>query len=148
MTSSVISMNGMFSSCSSLEYLDFPNIQISSETNMESMFYNCEKLEYINLYSYNEPETGTLINNNILDNTPEDIVICVNKNNNFENLQEIINTKSSAKISCGDEEVLTTQMEVLTTEATTVYVPEEKAPTTDIETQKNTEIETEQKTGT
>ena len=103
------------------------------------MFENCQKLEYINLYSYNEPSTGSIINNYILENTPDNIVICINKNNNFENLKEIINSKSSSKISCGDEPIFTTQIAIPTTDEQKEYFSSTNTFRTDKETNIHTD---------
>ena len=138
-SSSAIYMDGMFSSCISLVYIDLSRITINSDINMTSMFENCQKLEYINLYSYNEPSTVSIINNYILENTPDNIIICINKNNNYENLKEIINSKSSSKISCGDEPIFTTQIAIPTTDEQKEYFSSTNTFRTDKETNINTD---------
>ena len=52
-TSNVTSMNGMFSECSSLAYLDLSNFNTSKVTNMDSTFYICSSLTSLDLSNFN-----------------------------------------------------------------------------------------------
>ena len=82
-TSSVTTMDSMFSHCSSLSSINLSNFDVSSLVSMDSIFFNCVNLEYINLYNFNESK----IKPNMLENVPNNLVICINGtlNNLFYN---------------------------------------------------------------
>ena len=63
----------MFEGCKNIISIDLANFN-SSVKNLNGMFSNCEKLEYINFITYNDFEDSEVITD-ILLNTPEDIVI-------------------------------------------------------------------------
>ena len=102
-TSSVINMYSMFNSCTSLISLNLSKFLFNSVFNMSNMFYNCELLEYINIHLYNESPQQTKSIKNILDYIPENIVICINENNNKNNLLLEINKKICPVIFCGND---------------------------------------------
>ena len=66
------------------------------------MFSGCKQLEYINLQLYDEVKSITNINY-ILQNVPENLVICINKNNHITELLAQIKQKSCPTIYCGDD---------------------------------------------
>ena len=67
----------MFSGCKNLVELDLSNFGTNSVVTMEEMFSNCINLEYINFIKYNEPDDLNI--SNILEEVPENLVICINK---------------------------------------------------------------------
>ena len=100
-TSRVEQMDFMFSGCKNLVELDLSNFGTNSVVTMEEMFSNCTNLEYINFIKYNEPDDLNI--NKILEEVPENIAICINKEDsaiNLELLQIIINLKQCPTISC------------------------------------------------
>ena len=78
-SSGVTLMHHMFYNCKSLLYLDLSSFDTTSLTNTEYMFYGCEKLEYINLRkaTISTPKIQTY--GNMLTNTPNDIIFCVDE---------------------------------------------------------------------
>ena len=80
-TSRVSELAGMFYDCISLTSLDLSNFRTSSVTNMDYMFYNCSKLEYINMNSFTQ--NNQLTCNDIFAYVPDNIVVCINQNNNL-----------------------------------------------------------------
>ena len=77
-TSSVSRMDSMFSHCSSLTTLNLSNFKSSLLTSYDSMFLNCINLEYINLYNFNEGK----LKQNMFENLPNNLVICIKGNMN------------------------------------------------------------------
>ena len=61
-TSSATSMNGMFSSCTSLTSLDLSNFNTSNVTNMTNMFSNCSSLTSLDLSNWNTSNVTNMIN--------------------------------------------------------------------------------------
>jgi len=78
-TSIVINMKNMFSYCLTLTSLDLSNFNTSKTTDMTYMFSDCFNLEYINLINFNENNNLKLLS--MFDNTPNNIIICINENN-------------------------------------------------------------------
>ena len=101
-TSKVIYMNGTFENCLSLTSLDISNFDTSLVQFMDFMFSGCKFLEYINFELYHESINFVLIKD-ILLNTPENIVICINENNMVDKLKVEINKKICPTIYCGDD---------------------------------------------
>jgi len=100
-TSYVAQMSYMFSGCENLKELNLSNFNFSSMTSIKGIFSNCKNLEYINFMNYEDIEN--LVINNSFDHVPENIVICVNENNQIDNLKEIINSKLCPTIYCSDD---------------------------------------------
>ena len=100
-TSNVSQMSYMFSGCENLKELNISNFNISSATDIKGIFSNCKKLEYINFINYKDVDN--LVINNSLDHVPENLVICVNENNQIDSLKEIINSKLCPTIYCSDD---------------------------------------------
>ena len=101
-TSKVIYMNGTFENCLSLTSLDISYFDTSSVKFIDFMFSGCKFLGYINFILYHESINLELIND-ILLNTPDNIVMCINENNNVDKLKEEINKKICPTIYCGDD---------------------------------------------
>ena len=78
-TSQVTDMGCMFCYCTSLNSLNLSTFDTSKVQEMSQMFKGCEKLEYINLKNFNEIRLNSY--NNIFDNIPDNVVVCVNENN-------------------------------------------------------------------
>ena len=91
----------MFYGCSSLISVDLSNFNISEVEYMDYMFYGCENLQYINLEKYNESNYINM--NNILYLVPENILFCLNKDNNISQIMKIINEKNCYNISCDND---------------------------------------------
>ena len=79
-TSNVLYMNDMFNGCSSLSSLNLANFDTSKVTDMSFMFYGCSNLEYINLKNF--IENNLLSYGNIFGGALNEVVICLNENNN------------------------------------------------------------------
>jgi surface protein len=92
----------MFENCTELTSLDLSNFETSSLSILHYMFSGCKQLEYINLYLYNEIKSITNIYY-IFQNVPENLVICINKNNHIYELSKQIMQKSCPTIYCGDD---------------------------------------------
>ena len=101
-TSKVANMESMFEGCTSLSSLNFKNINTNSLISLDNMFKDCINLEYINFESYIDQNNSVTINN-ILQNIPNNIVICINQNNNIGKLMEMINNKTCPTIYCGND---------------------------------------------
>ena len=98
-TSELVSMGAMFNLCSNLISINLTNFDISKVTNMDSMFSGCSRLEYINLKSFIENES--LSANNIFDQIPDNVVICLNNISNI--IFNKIKTKDCYTIDCSDD---------------------------------------------
>ena len=101
-TSNVENMEYMFSGCSSLFSLDLSNFNLNSLTVLNHMFEDCTKIEFINFINYNDLSSSAVIDE-ILEHTPENIVICIHNESDTEKLIEIINKKICPTIYCGDD---------------------------------------------
>ena len=96
-TSKVTMMNNMFYGCSNLTSLNLSNFDTTQVTDMNSMFDGCTKLEYINLKNFNDSKLGNHLEN-IFNQVPDNIVICINKNNT--KILEQIEQKKCYNIDC------------------------------------------------
>ena len=79
-TSLVTDMDYMFNNCSSLSSLDLSSFYTPLVIYMENMFGGCIYLEYINMKNFGENRLRTY--NNMFYGVPENVVICINNNNN------------------------------------------------------------------
>jgi surface protein len=120
-TSNVKDMKRMFYNCSSLISLDLSNFDTSNVNDMSYMFYGCANLQYINFESYNELEN--LVIDNILSFVPQNIVICLNKNNSISKIMEKISEKDCFNIYCGYD---WQSHQKIFGESNYCYLPEEK----------------------
>ena len=79
----------MFYGCVSLTSLDISNFNTVNNYDMSFMFAECKNLGYLNFKSVCEPEySDYLLINNILDNTPHNMVMCftISKANKLNNI--------------------------------------------------------------
>ena len=99
-TSRTTTMKGMFYNCSSLVFLDLSNFNTTIVANMEYMFKNCKKLKYINMKKFEQLKlTGYT---DILLNTPENMIFCMNETKNSKIFNEI-KKKTNYTINCSDD---------------------------------------------
>ena len=101
-TNKISNMNSLFQNCKNLLSLNISNFNLESVTDLKNMFNNCTKLDYINFQLYIDKNAPESIND-ILLNTPENMVICVNENDDTEKLVYVINLKICPTIFCGYE---------------------------------------------
>ena len=73
---------------------------MDSVTSLKNMFENCYKLDYINLHLYDDHNNDDRLEH-ILDETPQNMVICIEENVHTEKLQYIIYLKICPTIYCG-----------------------------------------------
>ena len=97
-TSGVTSMEWMFYNCTKLSILNLSNFSTSSLTNAHEILIYCNNIEYINFFEYKETSEINFVN--IIENVRENIVICLNENNNIDYIKGIINSKPCAIIDC------------------------------------------------
>ena len=90
----------MFYNCTSLTSLNISNfVTVSASLEMEGMFANCKNLGYLNFEQLNESGKEHFSYNNTFENTPKNMVICLQEhgasiiNENFE-------TKNCSIIDC------------------------------------------------
>ena len=100
-TSQTENMNSMFYECKNLTELNLSNFDFTSINDLRNMFYGCENLQYINLNSYNELQH--LVMDNILYLVPENIIICLNKDNNIYQIMQKVIENPCYNIYCGDD---------------------------------------------
>ena len=98
-TTNVKNMDSMFKWCSLLNSLDLSNFNTSKVTNMNNMFQNCISLEYINLQNFDVSRISSFTN--FLEKVPENIVVCIDKNNTI--LLNQLRNKECLFISCSDD---------------------------------------------
>ena len=96
-TSEVKNFEYMFYGCSSLTSLNLSNFETSLVTNMGYLFWGCSKLEYINMKNFNELKLSSC--NDILKGVPDNVVVCINENNNPKILSKL-KEKKCYSIDC------------------------------------------------
>ena len=96
----ITNMDSMFSGCIKLTTLNISNFNVDSVTSLKNMFENCYKLDYINLHLYDDHNNDDRLEH-ILDETPQNMVICIEENVHTEKLQYIIYLKICPTIYCG-----------------------------------------------
>ena len=101
-TSIVECMNDMFSGCSSLTSLNLSNFIISNIIFMNNMFSDCLNLEYINIISFKKSNSEIFDHYDIFINIPENIVVCVIKDN-IQNIYPKIENKTCYVEDCTDD---------------------------------------------
>ena len=99
-TSNVETMNYMFYSCVALFSIDLSNFDTSNVITMTSMFEGCLHLEYVNLQNFNEVRLNNT--DNIFKDVPDNIVYCLNTNNNINNIRAKLNDICRATSCNGD----------------------------------------------
>jgi surface protein len=101
-TSKVKDMSYMFKNCSKLTSLNLSSFGTNNVKSMDSMFFNCLNLSYINLLNIHDAEVDNI--NNILDETPKHMVVCIIENNAPKIYGIITNTKGGCfSIYCGSD---------------------------------------------
>ena len=103
-TISVFRSKFMFYNCTSLISLDISNFDTRDMYIMNSMFSECKNLGYINFKNFKEPGGGSFISgdwvlDNILDNTPQNMVMCFTESEENE-FSEIFSSKTCQLIDC------------------------------------------------
>ena len=102
-TSKVKSMLNMFYYCYTLTSLDLSNFDTSLVTSMQGMFKECNKLEYINMKKFTELNLIDTVN--MFLNVPNNIIICINENNNNKIISEL-KDKNGHQINCSDDLII------------------------------------------
>ena len=101
-TSKVTWMHYMFYGCSSLTSLNLSNFITSKVTWTEHMFDGCINLEYINMINFNENCLDSRYYSNMFKNVPNNIVVCINKNNILTKIYSQINRIKCHIEDCSD----------------------------------------------
>ena len=96
-TSSVNNMKSMFFGCKTLTSLNLLNFDTRNVINIASMFSECRNLAYINFYNYTEENIENM--KDIFFGTADNLIICINSEENTENL---ISQLSSLKCAIND----------------------------------------------
>ena len=99
-TSELRYMWGMFSDCMSLTSLDLSNFDISLVNEMGDLFKNCINLEYINLLNFKENSLNYA--GNMFQSVPNNVVICLGKNNSINKIITELKTRQCYSIDCSD----------------------------------------------
>ena len=102
-TSKVTNMTSMFDGCSSLTSLNLSNFDFSKISKVNKMFNNNRKLEYINIINIHEKNELSSSYENMFENVPENIVICIDKKQNKNHIFPQISQKSFYIIDCSDD---------------------------------------------
>ena len=112
-TTNVRHMDFMFYNCISLTSLNLSNFDGSSVTWVESMFDGCQKLEYINLKNF--AMKNNVKYDNIFNEIPENIFICLNEKN-VPKLASLIKNKKCFSIDITDNPSLNKKEMIILTE--------------------------------
>ena len=98
-----LSLRYMFYNCSSLTSLDISNFQLNTQLLfIDFMFAECKNLGYLNIQNLNEQnikDESYYLYDNILDNTPNNMVACFTPSK-ASNFSAIFSTKSCGVIDC------------------------------------------------
>ena len=97
-TSNVKEMNGLFHGCNSLTSINLSNFDTSQVYTIEYIFSDCYSLEYINIQNFNDIKFQKF--DKFFKSVPDNVVICVNKNNINSILDQLEN--KCYNISCSD----------------------------------------------
>ena len=100
-TSKRYSSKYMFYGCTSLTSLNISNFNTENFGEMNFMFAECKNLSYLNLESLCEPE-GEFFYDNILDNTPQNMVMCFNTSR-ANKLKNFFLEKSCELLYCDED---------------------------------------------
>ena len=101
-TESGVNMEGMFSNCESLTSLNLYNFNTSQIENMKFMFYECKNLKELDLSNFDFTSINDVMDN-ILYLVPENILICLNKDNNISQIMGKVSEKYCQNIYCGND---------------------------------------------
>ena len=99
-TNQVVNMESLFTGCNSLYSLNISNFNSDLAIILKNMFKDCDYLNYINFQLYKDRDEADRLND-ILVNTPQNMVICINEDDTTEKLQQIIYEKICPTIYCG-----------------------------------------------
>ena len=102
-TSNVLSINAMFQEDFSLTSLNISNFDISKVTCIHTMFEGCINLEYINLHNFNEINLQEDVYFDIFGRVPDNVVICINEDNNINKILPQIKSKTCHTIDCSND---------------------------------------------
>ena len=97
--SGVTTMKSMFFGCSKLSSLDLSKFANSNPSDITDMFLGCSNLEYINLKNF--LITSSYGTENIFQDVPENVVICLDGNSD-QLKQQIYNKKNCYTEDCSD----------------------------------------------
>ena len=64
------------------------------------MFSGCSSLQYINMKNFDTPELTTITS--MFNSVPENVVVCINENNNNKIVTEL-KKKKCVNIDCSDD---------------------------------------------
>ena len=104
--SNIVDMEEMFYNCSMLSTINLSNFDTSKVTWINNLFDGCINLEYINLNKFNEMKLNSSSSgyyNNIFSKVPDNVVICINENNNQNIILPQIKQKTCYTIDCFDD---------------------------------------------
>ena len=99
-----ITLRNMFVGCSSLISLELPNFDNTNVEYINNMFDGCIKLQYINMNNFSETNISKV--EDIIDifkGVPENIVICINEENNKNIIIPQLKNKKCYNIDCSDD---------------------------------------------
>ena len=99
-TSQVNTMSATFYGCKSLSSLNLSNFNTSKLKEMGYFLASCTNLEYINLENFEETNLRNF--DNIFNDVPENLVICINENKTNERIFPQIKNKSCFTIDCSN----------------------------------------------
>ena len=104
-TSQVTDMSSMFFGCSSLISLDLSNFNTSLVTSVSEMLSGCRNLEYVNLINFDESklDDDESCYENMFNEVPENIVICINESITMDKIFPQITTKTCYVNYCSDD---------------------------------------------
>ena len=97
-------LRNMFVGCSSLTSLELPNFDNTNVEYINNMFDGCIKLQYINMNNFSE--TNISKEEDIIDifkGVPENIVVCINEENNKNIIIPQLKNKKCYNIDCSDD---------------------------------------------
>ena len=101
-TAKATDMESMFDGCTSLTSLNLSNFDFSKMSTVNKMFNDNIKLEYINIINIRETNKLSSSYESMFDNVPENIVICINKEQNKDHIFPQISRKLFYTIDCSD----------------------------------------------
>ena len=95
-------MSYMFYGCSSLTSINLSNFNTSQVKSINNMFDGCVNLEYINLKNFLELKLSDNISeySNMFNNIKDNIVICINEENNRFKIFPQIKNKTHYILDC------------------------------------------------
>ena len=92
----------MFYDFSSLTSLNLSNFNTSQLTKIQNMFYGCINLEYIHLQNFDDSKLLNGYYDDIFEKVPNNIVVCINVNNDENKIYSQIKDKICHSIDCSN----------------------------------------------